>query len=380
MKVRFSSSKLQEILDICSKFVSKSSTLPVLENIYISWSVDKVVFRWTDMEKYVELEVNAEIEGEWSITINSKTFQDIIRNIDADEVDLTIDQDNEELKINSWSDDFKIKGIPASEYVAVPEVDWENQVLLNPSIFSKGVSKVEYAISERNFTPILTGMLMRLRKEENANKLIFVWTDSFRLAEYKVDYEWETENIDLVVPKIHIQEIKKVVDYFVGAGWDSMKISYSNNLVSFDFELEDIKIHCTSVLIQGNFPDYENESIMPTSFNTSLNLSSDFLESAIKKVSIFTRDINNFVDVNITDSEVEINSWETDKWHANTSIKAEVSWEKVNFWINWKYVQDYIKILEGSILKFNIVNQESPIVLEDENDQNSRYVIRPVIK
>ena len=380
MKVRFSSSKLQEILDICSKFVSKSSTLPVLENIYISWSVDKVVFRWTDMEKYVELEVNAEIEGEWSITINSKTFQDIIRNIDADEVDLTIDQDNEELKINSWSDDFKIKGIPASEYVAVPEVDWENQVLLNPSIFSKGVSKVEYAISERNFTPILTGMLMRLRKEENANKLIFVWTDSFRLAEYKVDYEWETENIDLVVPKIHIQEIKKVVDYFVGAGWDSMKISYSNNLVSFDFELEDIKIHCTSVLIQGNFPDYENESIMPTSFNTSLNLSSDFLESAIKKVSIFTRDINNFVDVNITDSEVEINSWETDKWHANTSIKAEVSWEKVNFWINWKYVQDYIKILEGSILKFNIVNQESPIVLEDENDQNLRYVIRPVIK
>jgi len=64
MIVKIQVSKLQEILDLVSRFVSKHSTLPVLENIYIKGNIDTLLFRATDMEKYIEIELPAEIQSE----------------------------------------------------------------------------------------------------------------------------------------------------------------------------------------------------------------------------------------------------------------------------------------------------------------------------
>jgi hypothetical protein len=33
-----------------------------------------------------------------------------------------------------------------------------------------------------------------------------------------------------------------------------------------------MKLQCTSLLVQGSFPEYENENIMPTSWNTKVML------------------------------------------------------------------------------------------------------------
>jgi len=46
----------------------------------------------------------------------------------------------------------------------------------------------------------------------------------------------------------------------------------------------DMKILATSLLIQGNFPDYEREEVMPKTFNTTLTMNKDECEKAIKKI------------------------------------------------------------------------------------------------
>jgi DNA polymerase III sliding clamp (beta) subunit (PCNA family) len=62
MKVTLKTVQLQEVCDILSRFVSKHSTLPILENIYIKGSGDVIVLRATDMEKYVNVSIEATIE------------------------------------------------------------------------------------------------------------------------------------------------------------------------------------------------------------------------------------------------------------------------------------------------------------------------------
>ncbi|MBQ5945168.1 hypothetical protein IKO18_00070 [bacterium] len=44
------------MLDIASRFVSRNSTLPILQNIYLKASIDTLTIRATDMEKYIEIE------------------------------------------------------------------------------------------------------------------------------------------------------------------------------------------------------------------------------------------------------------------------------------------------------------------------------------
>lgn len=374
-------SKLQEILDLASKFVSKHSTLPILENVLIKWNIDTLTLRACDMEKFIEFDIKADIKSDGSITVNAKTFTEIIKSIDDLEVELIIDETNDTIKIKSLSDEFSIKWIPANEYVAVPEVTNNSSMIeLNAVDFTKWISKVEYSVTERNFSPVLTWILIKLKKNENFTKLVFVWTDSFRLSEYSVNFDWDSNNLNIIIPKVNISEIKKVAEYFVSKWWNSMKILFSDNLVSFYFDLEFWKILCTSLLIQWNFPDYDNDNIIPKLFNTKVIIDRTQLEKAIRKISILTRDNNYFIEIAINKWNVIVTSWETDLWDAKTLIPASVDWEDLNIWINWKYILDFLRSMEDDKIILNIVNPERPFVLNDKNIENYLCVVRPIIK
>lgn len=378
MLVNVSTEKLSEVMDLASKFVSKHSTLPVLENVYIKGSIDTLVFRATDMEKYIDIEIPAQVENEGSITINAKTFGDIIKTIDSEEVKLSINESTETLTVKTESDDFNIKWIPSSEYVAVPETNADQKIDIDASLFSKGVEKVESAVTERNFSPALTGILMRMKKYDEWNKLVFVWTDSFRLAEYKVDFNGDFKEKDIIVPKLNVVDVKKVVDYFSSKWGDLVKVWFSDNLVSFDLELEDMKIYITSILIQWDFPEYENESIIPSNFITNVVMDKNSMENAIKKISIFTRDMNNFIDMSIQEWTIKTKSWETDKGEWNTFVKWTVTGEDVDIWVNGRFLLDFIKVIESDVININIVNSEKPMVLFDNENKDYRYIVRPL--
>jgi len=64
MKATLSVKQLQNIMDLMKGFVSRHATLPVLENVYIKGGIDTIVFRATDMEKYIEIEMPAQLDDE----------------------------------------------------------------------------------------------------------------------------------------------------------------------------------------------------------------------------------------------------------------------------------------------------------------------------
>ncbi|MBQ7073608.1 hypothetical protein IJM86_00750 [bacterium] len=108
-----------DIVDIACRFVSKNSTLPILQNIYLKASIDSLTVRATDMEKYVEMELPCNIMMEGAITVNAKMFLDVLKSIEEEKVELSVQ--GEQLQIKTLGDDFKINGISAGEYVALPD-------------------------------------------------------------------------------------------------------------------------------------------------------------------------------------------------------------------------------------------------------------------
>lgn len=372
--------KLQEIMDLMTRFVSKHSTLPVLENVYINWSIDKLIFRGTDMEKYIQISLQCQIEKEWALTVNAKTFFDIVRSLDDEQVQLVMDETKDILFIRWINDNFSVKGIPATEYVAVPEVQDSNSLSLPAKEFSQWVAKVEYSVTERNFSPVLTWVLLRLKEQEGQQFMIFVWTDSYRLAEYKIPLSNAFPPVDIIIPKLTILDIKKVSDYFLEHGGQDIVVTFSDNLLSCSFELDDMKISTTSILVKGNFPDYDNENIIPRTFNTTIAVDKDLLDKAIKKISILTRDMNFYLDIQILDGKIILSSWETDKWAAKTEIPANIKWELLGFGVNGKYLAEFIKNVEDPYVTFNIVNWEKPFLAKDLSYEHYTYVVRPFVK
>ncbi len=217
-------------------------------------------------------------------------------------------------------------------------------------------------------------------KEENwSKKLVFVGTDSFRLTEYKTNSSIQWDDFSLIIPKMSIIDIKKISDFAQEKESENVIVKYSNNLVAFEFEINDMKILATSLLIQWNFPDYEKEEIMPTSFNTKLIINKDDCEKAIKKIWILTRDINNYIELAIDNGEAIVSSGKTDKWMWKTNIPILMEWESVSFGVNGRYITDFIRTMESDEIVFNIVDNQRPIILQNKNNTNYNCVIRPLL-
>jgi len=379
MKITIEVSKLNNIIDVSGRFVAKNATLPILQNIYLKASIDTLTIRATDMEKYVEIEVPCDIKVEWAITINAKTFADIIKTIEDKEVEVSVDPQTNIMNIKSWKDNFEINWIAASEYVALPDVPQENTITLDTQSLSEGIGKVEYSVTEKNFSPVLTGILMKSKEEEWDKKLVFVWTDSFRLTEYKTNWAIKWDDFALIVPKVSIIDIKRISDYAIENECENIEVKYSDNLIAFEFEINDMKILATSLLIQWNFPDYEREEVMPKTFNTTLTINKDDCEKAIKKIGILTRDINNFIQIEIENWEATVSSGKTDKGTGKTNIPVLMEWDAVTFGINGRYITDFIKTMDSEEIVFNIVDNQKPMVLQNKDKDNYNCVIRPLI-
>lgn len=380
MKILIDVAKLNDIIDISSRFVAKNSTLPILQNIYMKASMDNtLVVRATDMEKYVEIEVPCQTTVEWAITVNAKTFSDIIKTIDNGMIELTVDQQKQIVYIKSWKDSFDVNWIAASEYVALPDVPQDNMITLDTQALSQWIEKVEYSVTEKNFSPVMTWILIKTKEEEWQKKLVFVWTDSFRLTEYKANATVMWSDFALIIPKISALDIKKIADYSLEKEVDTVQVKYSKNLIAFNFAINDMKILATSLLVQWNFPDYEREEVKPTHFNTTLEMDKNECDKAIKKIWIFTRDLNNFIQIEINDWVAKISSGNTDKWAWVTEIPVLFEWAPLSFGINGKYITDFIRTMDSENIVFNIVDSQRPLVLQNKNDTNYSCVIRPLV-
>lgn len=381
MKVTLQVAQLQEVTDLLMRFVSKHATLPVLENVYIKAWLDGLLFRATDMEKYLEVQLAATPDDEAAITVNAKAFGDLLRTIEDDQVIISIDPVKDILTLTSAQDEFSIKGISATEFVAVPTVQSDRELTLDIHSFTKGIAKVEYAVMEKNFSPVLTGVMMRTKQYADGWKLVFVGTDSFRLAEYKIPQMQTLPGAyTIIIPKVHVQDIKKVAEYAESKKVEEMKIIFSDNMVSCQFVLDGLEIQCTALLIQGSFPDYENENIMPTTAVATALLGKVPLDKSLKKISILTRDLNNYALIKASENSLELSSGETDLWQGETKLPAVIEGEMVGFWINAKYIADFLKVAESSEIQMRVIAADKPIIFKDLEDDQFTYVVRPLIK
>ena len=64
MKIAVPSKKINEMIDIAARFVAKNATLPIPQNIYLKASIDTLLIRATDMEKFVEIELPCQVDIE----------------------------------------------------------------------------------------------------------------------------------------------------------------------------------------------------------------------------------------------------------------------------------------------------------------------------
>ena len=367
MKINITKSVLLEGIQVISTGVSSRTTLPILHNFLLEAQKGKLKLVRTDMEMATVHFVNAEVEEAGSITIPMKEFSDIIKNLPDDkEINLTLDENNK-FHIKSGKSKFWVMGTPKSEYPAIPELEDENSIQLDPLELQKMIEKTAFSASTQETRYILNGLLWN----NTADKFEIVATDGGRLAIASHAALPGSAPFKIIIPTKVLNEVCRYIS-LIKPGKDSkIKVSVSSNQVSFVMN----ETTFISRLIEGNFPNYNQ--VIPTKKNISFDVFSKELLASMRRSALCSGEFGAVVKYQLADNTLTITS-NSQTMDFIDELPVVYTAETFNAAFNPYFIIDVLKSISSEKVSFSFVNASQPVLIEPVGDEMFKYVIMPV--
>lgn len=364
MKLSCSFKELKSALQSATKLPTKHASLPVLETVLFTAKNDQLVIRSTNLQVGLEISINAKVEMGGECAIRSDLWAGIISSVDATQtVELEITDGS--LWVHSKGIDLQLETIPTEDFPTLPRVDEEDAYVLPIEGFIDGVKAVVYAASMSDIKPEIASVYL-YQQEDN---LVFVATDSFRLAEKKVHVQDVFDFPGVLIPVKNIQEVIKILAEQEG----DMELRLTDSQMSILIG----NIYMTLRVIDGAFPDYRQ--IMPTDFSTeALVLKSDLIK-VLKLLSVFS---DKFHQVELTlqpaEKKFTLFAEKGSVGKTTTSVDASVKGDDIETKINHRYLSDVFQAISDDSLQLLFAGERKPITLKGNTDKTFTYLIMPM--
>lgn len=365
MKLEISIEKLKDAVGKAEKVTSKGATLESLKAIFLLASGNSLKLRSTNLSLGLEIEIAAKIETEGEVLVSGEVFNNTLQNLSVREKTLSLELQNENLVISSAKSKVVIKSLVAAEgFPELPEVEGES-FEIETGKFLEGIRSVFYSAAITDIKPEIGSVF--LYSEDD--KVVFVATDSFRLAEKKVKVKNLRDIESIIIPYKNILEINKLL----GDAKGDLKVSYNKNQISFILP----GFYLTSRLINGSFPDYRQ--IVPKSYKTrAIILKKDLIE-ALRLSNIFSDKFNQIkLRVDPKGKLFEIEAVNKDVGENKSAIDAALEGEPIEMNLNHKYVLDCFQSINEDSVVLEIGEPNRPVVMKGNGDVNFLYLIMPM--
>lgn len=357
------------VLSSVSRSVGVRSQLPVLGNILISASQNKITLSATNLEVGVIKSAKAEVLDQGEVTIPAKMFLDIISNLASEKIEIS--GNSEQIEITTASFSSTLNGISASEFPNIP-LSGKETALIEPEILIKTLPEVTFAAAVDEGRPILTGILTEISNK----KLQLVATDGYRLAHKNVAVKNEA-NFKALVPRRTFEEILRLISE---EEVDKVQISISDDQNQIVFSFGQTQI--SSRLIEGSFPAWEK--IIPEDIKTRMIIERGELIKAVKLASVFARGEANTVKLqNIKGEGKEkpkliLTSETKELGNQKKEIEIEGEGEEIQIAFNTRYLLDALSAFTSSQVIIELSGNLSAAILKPVGEEGLEYIIMPV--
>lgn len=368
MKLVILRNNLKGGLDMVSRAVGNNANLPIVSNVLIKTSENKVKISATNLEVGITASVSGKIIEDGSLTVPFDVLSSIVNNISSERINLEVKNNN--LIITTDNYEASIQGIAESEFPIIPKLKNEKDYIeVSREEMADGLSKVILAAGFSDLRPEINGTLMVVE----SNVLRLVATDSFRLAEAKITRGFKNhlpEGVKVIVPLKSADILHKLsADK---AGGDSVSVFFENNQIMFRSE----GVEVISRVIDGKFPDYE--AIIPKSLSSEVVVSREELQNALKLAGSFASRIK---DVKLRGKEgkvVEVYSSDSALGENKYLIPGKISGSNFEVTFNLRYFMDGVKAESTEQIYLGINEDSRPAVIKSPSNQSYFYILMPV--
>lgn len=362
MKFICTKSKLQEAISTAQKAVTGKSPMPILQGLYISAKENQLTIIGSDIDLSVETKIEAVIEEEGTLVVDSKIFGEIIRKLPNSDVKIST-IDNNTLEIICEKSKFNLIHMDAEEFPNLPKINENIIFSLTQKTLKNMIKGTIFAIAQDETRPIITGILFQV----SDNKLNLVALDGYRLA-LRSDHIDNENTINAVIPGKTFNEVAKILsDEDV-----NVNITFTPNHILFN--LGETKI--ISRLLEGEFIKYN--SIIPEEYNLQVTAKRTELLNCIERASLMAKDGNtNLIKFDIKDDTLVITS-NSQLGKVREELNIILQGEELQIAFNSKYLIDVLKILEDDEIVLEFSSSVSPCIIKSKENNNYTYLVLPV--
>jgi len=278
---------------------------------------------------------------------------------------LVLETKDNNLKISSNKNSVVIKCMSAEDFPSIPKLNNVKSIKINSHDLIAGFKSVWYSASNSNIKPELSSVYVF----KDDSSLVFVSTDSFRLAEKKVNTKTPVDFPHTLIPYKNVSEIIKLFDDYNG----DINVVFEKNQAAFITD----DMYLVSRLIDGTFPDYKQ--IIPKTFSSTATVLKNDLINSIKTSNIFSDSLNQVkLKVDVKNKSLNIESKNNDVGESKESINASISGEDIELNFNSKYIIDCIQSIPSDSLTLNFGGSGKPLAINGSTDKSFLYIVMPM--
>ena len=365
MKFSISRENFLKPLQLVSGAVERRHTLPILANVLIRVSANKLWLTGTDLE--VELISCQELEGDFTegeITVPAKKLVDICKSL-RDESAIEFSVDGAKAIIKCGRSRYTLSTLSADDYPNLE--DWEGEVEFEVAQkdLKRLIDSTHFAMAQQDVRYYLNGMSL-----ETDNDIIrAVATDGHRLALSKITCPQPlSANKQVIIPRKGVHEVLRL-------------ISDEDHLLKVKLGGNHIRIHSTdfiftSKLVDGRFPDYRR--VLPKDGDKFINANRSELKDSLARAAILSNEKFRGVRINLNESELTITANNPEQEEAVEVVDVEYGGGTLEIGFNVAYMIDVMNALHSEQVRISLADSNSSALIEDPNNDDSLYVVMPM--
>lgn len=349
MRLTVDRTALVDKLNVLARGVSTRSALPVLSGVLLQAADGRLDLYATDMELSIKASVAVTAEREGDTVVPARLFNDIVRNLPSDSVDLEAEESA--LKIKAGRAQFALNAWAASDFPQTSSFDTAGGLVIGREPFVETLAKVGRAASRDETRPILTGVLVSLA----GNVLKMVATDSYRLAVKETRLETEIAGeVQAIVPAKALGEVSRLA---ASMGEGDVEVAIGENQAVFRLADPGGDVYVASRLIDGQFPNYKQ--LIPESFDHEVTLDKETVIAAARRISLLAQR-NAPLRLTFAPGSLTMRALTQDIGQAEETLDVDFQGEEFEIGFNPEFLIDGIEAVDDREVTLKFTNPLRP--------------------
>lgn len=364
MKITCERGYLATALGVASRAVSARNTLPILSNVLLEASGDRVRLTATDLDTSIRADLPAFVEREGEVSVPASLLSDVVSKLP--DAPVTLELGDNKVSLRCGKSDYTIVSLPAEDFPVVPQVKDGTLITLPQGTLKEMLRLTTFAAAKEENRSVLMGVLFEAR----GSTLTLVATDTRRLSWKQTEISDTIETpVQAIVPAKPLAELERVLRDTLE---DTVAIRFGGSQVQF----ETGSVTLVSRVLDGAFPPYER--LIPKTCERKLTFDRTAMLDAMRRVQIVAKNASQRSVWRTKGDALEVTAESQDVGRAFEEVPIAMEGSDITIAFNAVFLNEVLSIVGADKMTMEMQGPLQPSVMRADNKPDFLYLVMPM--